>query len=191
MAPRELKIGGTTLRLVSEDLTERDVDAIVNAANDRLQHGGGVAGAIVRKGGRTIQEESDRIGFVPVGGAALTSGGKLRARQVIHAVGPRMGEGDEDAKLRKAVISVLTLAADKGLTSISVPAISAGIFGFPKDRCAKILVGETAAFFASRPQTTLQLVEFCIFDKEAYGYFEEEFTKLTDMNGAVANSERI
>ena len=178
MGQQEKKIGGTILRLVSEDLTERDVDAIVNAANDRLQHGGGVAGAIVRKGGRIIQEESDRIGFVPVGGAAMTSGGTLAARHVIHAVGPRMGEGDEDAKLRKAINSVLTLAVEKGLASISVPAISAGIFGFPKDRCAKILVGETAAFLAKRPGTGLRLVEFCIFDKEAFGLFEKEFDKL-------------
>jgi O-acetyl-ADP-ribose deacetylase (regulator of RNase III) len=179
MEPADKKIGGTSLRLVSEDLTERDVDAIVNAANSHLQHGGGVAGAIVRKGGRIIQEESDRIGFVPVGGAAMTSGGKLRARHVIHAVGPRMGEGDEDAKLRNAINSVLTLAADKRLTSISVPAISAGIFGFPKDRCAKILVGETVAFLKKRPDTALRLVEFCIFDKEALDLFEKEFDKLT------------
>ncbi|MEK6743346.1 MAG: macro domain-containing protein [Nitrospirota bacterium] len=179
MGTVETKIGGAILRLVSEDLTERDVDAIVNAANSRLQHGGGVAGAIVRKGGRIIQEESDRIGFVPVGGAAMTSGGTLRARHVIHAVGPRMGEGDEDAKLRKAVNSVLALAVEKGLASISVPAISAGIFGFPKDRCAKILVGETAAFLKKRPNVALHLVEFCIFDKEAFGYFDKEFEKLT------------
>ncbi len=179
MGPVERKIGGTTLRLVSEDLTERDVDAIVNAANSRLQHGGGVAGAIARKGGRTIQEESDRIGFVPVGGAAMTSGGKLRARHVIHAVGPRMGEGDEDAKLRSAINSVLALAVENGLASISVPAISAGIFGFPKDRCAKILVGETAAFCKKRTETALRLVEFCIFDKEALGLFKQEFEKLT------------
>jgi O-acetyl-ADP-ribose deacetylase (regulator of RNase III) len=179
MEPADKKIGGTSLRLISEDLTERDVDAIVNAANSHLQHGGGVAGAIVRKGGRIIQEESDRIGFVPVGGAAMTSGGKLRARHVIHAVGPRMGEGDEDAKLRNAINSVLTLAAEKRLTSISVPAISAGIFGFPKDRCAKILVGETVAFLKKRPDTALRLVEFCIFDKEALDLFEKEFDKLT------------
>ena len=178
MEPVEKKIGSTILRLVSEDLTDRDVDAIVNAANSHLQHGGGVAGAIVRKGGRIIQEESDRIGFVPVGGAAMTSGGKLRARHVIHAVGPRMGEGDEDVKLRKAINSVLTLAVEKGLSSISVPAISAGIFGFPKDRCAKILVGETAAYLKKRPETALHLVEFCIFDKEAFGFFEEEFKTL-------------
>lgn len=173
MKPLEKKIGKTIIRLASADLTERDVDAIVNAANSHLQHGGGVAGAIVRKGGKTIQEESDRIGYVPVGGAAITSGGKLKARYVIHAVGPRMGEGDEDNKLRLAIISVLELASDERFKSISVPAISAGIFGFPKDRCAKILVGETAAFLKNK-QTSLELIEFCIFDQEAFGFFKAE-----------------
>ncbi len=174
----EKKIKGTIIRLVSADLTERDVDAIVNAANSHLQHGGGVAGAIVRKGGRIIQEESDKIGYVPVGSAAITSGGKLKARYVIHAVGPRMGEGDEDNKLRKAMRSVLALAAKKKLKSISVPAISAGIFGFPKDRCAQILVGETAAFLNSIATTSIGLVEFCIFDREAFGYFQREIEGL-------------
>jgi len=174
----EKKIGKTTVRLVSADLTERGVDAIVNAANSHLQHGGGVAGAIVRKGGRIIQDESDKIGYVPVGNAAITTGGTLKARYVIHAVGPRMGEGDEDNKLKKAINSVLTLAAEEKLRSISVPAISAGIFGFPKDRCAKILVNETAAFLKNIPATSLELVEFCIFDQEAFGYFKEELEKL-------------
>ena len=174
----EKKIGKTTLSLVSADLTERDVDAIVNAANSRLQHGGGVAGAIVRKGGQVIQDESDRIGHVPVGGAAVTTGGALKARYVIHAVGPRMGEGDEDDKLRKAIISVLSLASEERLKSISIPAISAGIFGFPKDRCARILVGEAAAFLKKNPATALELVEFCIFDQEAFGYFKGELEKL-------------
>src|SRR5512142_453867 len=154
MEPIEKKINNTTLRLVSADLTGRDVDAIVNAANDRLQHGGGVAGAIVRKGGRVIQDESDKIGFVPVGGAAITTAGKLKARYVIHAVGPRMGEGDEDNKLKSAINSVLALAAGEKLRSISVPAVSAGIFGFPKDRCAKILVSEAAAFLNSHAETS-------------------------------------
>ena len=173
----EKKIGKTVVRLVSADLTERDVDAIVNAANSQLQHGGGVAGAIVRKGGRVIQDESDRIGYVPVGGAAITSGGKLKARYVIHAVGPRMGEGDEDNKLKRAMISVLVLASEERLKSISVPAISAGIFGFPKDRCAQILAGETAAFLKDK-QTSLELVEFCIFDPEVFGFFKAEMEKL-------------
>ena len=178
MDPVEKKVGAAVVRLVSADLTERDVDAIVNAANSHLQHGGGVAGAIVRKGGAIIQEESDRIGYVPVGGAVVTTGGKLRARQVIHAVGPRMGEGDEDNKLKSAIRNVLKLAAEKGMQSISVPAISAGIFGFPKDRCARILVGETAGFLKQNAASSLRMVEFCIFDQEARGYFNEEIAKL-------------
>lgn len=178
MNPIEKKIGKTTLRLVSADLTERDVDAIVNAANSRLQHGGGVAGAIVRKGGRIIQEESDRIGRVPVGGAAITTGGALKARYVIHAVGPRMGEGDEDRKLKSAINSALDLASEERLKSISVPAVSAGIFGFPKDRCAKILVGETVAFLKNKPESPLEMVELCISDLEAFDFFKVEFEKI-------------
>lgn len=175
--PMEITIGRTIIRLIAADLTERDVDAVVNAANSHLQHGGGVAGAIVRKGGRIIQEESDAIGFVPVGGAAMTSAGKLKARQVIHAVGPRMGEGDEDRKLKSAVTSVLRLAAEHGLASIALPAISAGIFGFPRDRCAKILVGETVAFLRDDPASPLKLVEFCIVDAEAFDLFRKELER--------------
>lgn len=174
----EKPVNGVTVRLISADITERDVDAIVNAANDRLQHGGGVAGAIVRKGGRIIQEESDKIGFAAVGTAVMTTGGRLKARHVIHAVGPRMGEGDEDNKLRRAMNSILKLAAENGLSSISVPAISAGIFGFPKDRCAKILVNETVAYLKNEPKTSLKLVEFCIFDQEAYAFFTSELEKI-------------
>lgn len=174
----EKEINGRTLRLVQGDITERDVDAIVNAANSRLQHGGGVAGAIVRKGGPVIQEESDRIGFVPVGCAAVTGAGKLRARYVIHTVGPRMGEGDEDAKLRSSVLSTLKVASGKALRSISIPAVSAGIFGFPKDRCAAILVGEAVRYLRETPKTSLELVEFCVYDDEAAGYFRNEFERL-------------
>ncbi len=94
----EASAGGARVRVIRGDLTEAPVDAIVNAANSHLQHGGGVAGAIVRKGGQVIQEESDRIGFVPAGKAALTSAGRLPARFVIHTVGPRWGEGDEEAE---------------------------------------------------------------------------------------------
>lgn len=178
MNPIEKKINHTILRLVSADLTERDVDAIVNAANSHLQHGGGVAGAIVRTGGQSIQDESDRIGYVPVGGAAITGAGNLKARAVIHAVGPRMGEGDEDRKLQKAVASVLGLAEEKGMTSISLPAISAGIFGFPKERCAQILVAGAVAFLQAHAATPLELVEFCITDPAAYGYFRAELEQL-------------
>lgn len=175
----EHRVDGKTLRLVLGDITSREVDAIVNAANSRLQHGGGVAGAIVRKGGQVIQDESDRIGFVPVGHAAITTAGRLPAKHVIHAVGPMMGEGDEDSKLRSAVRSVLQLASEKGLTSISMPAISSGIFGFPKDRCAAILVREATTYLKTQPKSSVDLVEFCIFDEATLSHFRKEFDALT------------
>jgi O-acetyl-ADP-ribose deacetylase (regulator of RNase III) len=174
----EHKIDNKILRLVQGDITDRDVDAIVNAANSHLQHGGGVAGAIVRKGGQVIQEESDKIGFTPVGTAVITGAGKLPAKFVIHAVGPRMGEGDEDNKLKNAVKSSLMLASEKGLKSISIPAISSGIFGFPKDRCAKILVSESARFLKENKDASLHTVEFCIRDDTTLSYFKKEFEKL-------------
>lgn len=174
----EHKVGNKILRLILGDITERDVDAIVNAANERLQHGGGVAGAIVKKGGQIIQEESNKIGYVPVGNAAITTAGKLPAKFVIHAVGPRMGEGDEDNKLKSAVFNSLRLASEKGLKSLSMPAISSGIFGFPKDRCAKILISESLSFLNKYKDSSLEVVEFCIFDEETLKYFKEEFDKL-------------
>jgi len=174
----EKTISGKALRLVQGDITERDLDSIVNAANSYLQHGGGVAGAIVRKGGQIIQEESDRIGFVPVGSAALTTAGRLPAKFVIHAVGPGMGDGDEDNKLKSAVLSSLQIASEKGFRSISLPAISSGIFGFPKDRCAMILVNQAAEYLKNSPDSSLELVEFCVFDALTAEYFEKEFKKI-------------
>lgn len=174
----EKTINGKTLRLVQGDITGRAVDAIVNAANSHLQHGGGVAGAIVRKGGHVIQEESNRIGYVPVGNAAFTGAGKLPCRFVIHAVGPMMGEGDEDNKLKNAVLNSLMLASGKGLKSISMPAISSGIFGFPRDRCAEILVREAANYFKNNPKTSLDSIEFCIFDDTTLESFKKEFEKI-------------
>jgi O-acetyl-ADP-ribose deacetylase (regulator of RNase III) len=179
----EHKVNSKILRLVLGDITERDVDAIVNAANSHLKHGGGVAGAIVRKGGQIIQDESDKIGFVPVGNVAITTAGNLPSKFVIHAVGPRMGEGDEDNKLKNAVLNILRLAVDKGFKSISMPAISSGIFGFPKDRCAKILVKEAERFLQENKDTSLEIIEFCIFDDRTIDYFKQEFDKLTNLPG--------
>jgi O-acetyl-ADP-ribose deacetylase (regulator of RNase III) len=175
----EKTINGKTLKLVQGDITERDVDAIVNAANAHLQHGGGVAGAIVREGGKIIQEESNRIGYTPVGTAVITGAGKLPAKFVIHAVGPRMGEGDENNKLKSAVLNSLRLASEKGLKSISMPAISSGIFGFPKDRCAEILVREALNYIKANPESSLKLIEFCVYDDLTMGYFKKEFDKIS------------
>jgi O-acetyl-ADP-ribose deacetylase (regulator of RNase III) len=168
-------LNGKSLRLVKGDITERKTDVIVNAANSYLKHGSGVAGAIIRKGGYVIQEESDKIGFVPVGSAVMTTAGRLACKAIIHAVGPRMGEGDEDKKLRSAVRNSLLLASQKGFQSISLPAISSGIFGFPKDRCAEILVSESMKFVDTNPQTSLEIIEFCIYDDETLSYFVKQF----------------
>src|SRR5215217_5692020 len=155
------------IRLIKGDITDQNVDVIVNPANSYLKHGGGVAGAIVRKGGKIIQTESDRIGFVSVGSSVITTSGELPCQAIIHTVGPKMGEGNEDFKLSKSIHSSLSLASRKGYTSISIPAISSGIFGFPKDRCADILLEESINFLTNKKNnTTLQRVEFCIIDDE-------------------------
>lgn len=160
------------------DITERNTDTIVNAANSYLRHGGGVAAAIVRKGGAIIQEESNKIGFVPVGSAVMTTAGRLSCKAVIHAVGPRMGEGNEEYKLKKAIINSLLLASIQKFCSISIPAISSGIFGFPKDKCAKILVGETKRFLEQNEESSIKVIEFCIIDDETINCFKAEFSDL-------------
>jgi len=169
---------GSSITLVHGDITLEPVDAIVNAANSYLKHGGGVAAAIVRKGGRIIQEESDRIGYVPVGQAAITTGGNLPARYVIHAVGPRWGEGDEDNKLRSAVQSVLQLAAEKNFQRIALPAISAGIFGFPKERCAEIILQTVRNFLETHPETSLKEVRIVLYDQPTLTAFQEVFKRI-------------
>ncbi len=188
----QLYLGNSkVIKLVNGDITDRHVDAIVNAANSYLKHGGGVAAAIVRKGGRIIQEESDKIvaktGIVSVGSSVCTTAGKLPCKAVIHTVGPRMGEGNEDYKLRKAIRSSLLLASERGFKSISMPAISSGIFGFPKDRCAKILVEEAKTFLQDNISTnntisSLDIIEFCIFDNETLDWFKNQFDNVEHTN---------
>lgn len=170
------QIGNAQIELVSGDITEMEVDAIVNAANSRLQMGGGVAGAILKQGGYVIQEECDKIGPIPVGTAAITSGGKLKAKYVIHAVGPRMGEGDEDEKLQNATLNSLKLAEQHSIQTIAFPAISTGIFRFPVERCASIMLTTAAGFIKSR--TVIKKVIFCLYDTKTYMVFQsvlEEF----------------
>lgn len=169
---------GKFLKLFKGDITDRNVDVIVNAANSYLKHHAGVARSIVKKGGYIIQKESDKIGHVPVGSAVITTSGKLSCKAVIHTVGPRMGEGDEDNKLKNAVNNSLTLASQKGFQSLSMPAISAGIYGFPKNRCAEILVLESKKFFSDNPKTTLETIEFCIFEDETLSHFTKQFERI-------------
>jgi len=171
------KINNTILKLVQGDITEQTTDAIVNAANAALQMGGGVAGAIRRRGGPKIQEECNRIGGTHVGGAVITTGGNLAAKYVIHAVGPRHGEEHEDAKLKDATLNSLILADQKNLKSIAFPAISTGIFGFPKDRCATIMLSTTIAYLEG--PTKLEKVVYCLYDQKAFEIFERVLQSLT------------
>lgn len=170
------RVGSSTLELMEGDITELDTDAIVNAANSSLKMGGGVAGAILRKGGYEIQEECDRIGYCPVGGAVITTGGKLKAKYVIHAVGPRWGEGDEDEKLKNATLNSLKLADERGLKSIALPAISTGIFGFPMDRAARIMLSTAIEYL--KGETQLERVVFCLYGKEAFETFRKTLEEL-------------
>jgi O-acetyl-ADP-ribose deacetylase (regulator of RNase III) len=163
------------LELTEGDITEMETDAIVNAANAQLVLGGGVAGAIRKKGGPEIQKECDKIGGTFVGGAAITTAGNLKTKYVIHAVGPRMGEGNEDEKLKNATLNSLKVADENNLKSIAFPAISTGIFGFSIKRCADIML-KTATDYL-KGQTELQRVVFCLFGQESYQVFENQLSQ--------------
>ena len=174
----QIKINHTVLELVQGDITEADTEAIVNAANAQLVLGGGVAGAIRTKGGPTIQAECNKISPTCVGAAVKTTAGNLKARYVIHAVGPRMGEGDEDAKLKNATMNSLILADRDGINTLTFPAISTGIFGFPMDRCAEIMLQTTIDYLNG--QTNLEKVVFCLYGLGSYKIFAELLTMISN-----------
>ncbi|MBN1453338.1 MAG: macro domain-containing protein [Anaerolineales bacterium] len=168
---------GQTIQIVQGDITAEEVDAIVNAANEHLQHGGGVAWAISKRGGPAIQQESDEwvrtMGTVSHAHPAWTSGGLLPARYVIHSVGPVWGEGDEDSKLAAAVTGALNVADELKLKSIAFPAISTGIFGFPKERAAKIILDSIAKYFSEKGSSSLKTVRLVLFDNGTVETFLE------------------
>ena len=173
----EKKVGEALVEVSQCDITEMETDAIVNAANAQLILGAGVAGAIKTKGGPGIQEECDAIGGTFVGGAVITTAGDLKARHVIHAVGPRMGEGDEDKKLKNATLNSLKVADENELTSITFPAISTGIFGFPKERCAELML-QTVINYLTGGDTGLRRVVFCLHGASSFDIFSETLKRL-------------
>ncbi|MEE9258944.1 MAG: macro domain-containing protein [Nitrospinaceae bacterium] len=172
----KIRIRNCDLELVQGDITESDTDAVVNPANSQLVLGGGVAGAIRNKGGPTIQEKCNAIGHCPVGGAVVTAGGNLSARYVVHAVGPRWGEGDEETKLRNATLNSLKRADENHMASIAFPAISTGIFGFPMELAAKIML-ETVRDYLSG-QTAIERVVFILFDANSLDIFKDTLKTL-------------
>ena len=165
------------VELISDDITQLNTDAITNAANSQLVLGAGVAGAIAAAGGDSIQAECDAIGYCEVGSAVITKGGNLRARYVIHAVGPRMGEGDEHRKLASAIRATLVLAEQNQLASVALPAISTGIFGFPKNDCAQIMA-EEIFFFGKTARHHLQKVVVCLYNEDDLVLFDNTFRAL-------------
>jgi O-acetyl-ADP-ribose deacetylase len=162
------------IQIVQGDITTEPVDAIVNAANEQLQHGGGVAWAIAKKGGPAIQRESvDWIrqhGPVSHPHPAWTSGGDLPAKYVIHAVGPVWGDGDEDRKLSDAVTGSLRVADELKCETIAFPAISTGIFGFPKERAAGIILTAIETYFQSH-NSKIAMVKLILFDQATVDVF--------------------
>ena len=170
-----IQMNGTELELLEADITLLEVDAIVNPANEQLKLGAGVAGIIRKKGGPSIQKECDRIGGTPVGTAVITGAGMLPHEHVIHAVGPKMGEGDEDRKLAAAVRSSLALADRHGLKSIALPAISTGNFGFPLNRCARVTLTEIHRYLQGG--TKLERVVVCLYDGDAFKSFRTELRR--------------
>jgi O-acetyl-ADP-ribose deacetylase (regulator of RNase III) len=172
------------IEIIQGDLTEMDTDAIVNAANNDLQLGGGVAGAIRRKGGPEIQKECDDVGPVPVGGAAITSGGNLKARYVVHAASMQLGGKTSALSLRSSTAHSLRIAAQKGLKTIAFPAVGTGIAGFPLRECAEIMLREVVKHFEG--PTSLEKIYFVLFDAEALGVFTSAWTEMR-AKGAAAS----
>jgi O-acetyl-ADP-ribose deacetylase (regulator of RNase III) len=168
MEPRilaERHEGTVLLQAILGDLTRESVDAIVNAANSNLAHGGGLAGAIVDRGGRSIQIQSDAIAPVAVGDAVVTTAGHLPCRHVIHAVGPRWGIGNEEALLRSAVSASLDRADEVTARSLAVPAVSTGIFGYPKQAGTWAIVDQTRSWLRHHPDSSLETIRFTAFDR--------------------------
>jgi len=171
--------------LLQGDLAEMDTDAIVNAANNDLQLGGGVAGAIRRKGGESIQRECDAIGSVPIGGAAITTGGNLRARFVIHAASMQLGGETTARALRASTAHSLRIAAERQLRSIAFPAVGTGIAGFPLAECAQIMLREVAEHL--KKPTSIEKVYFVLFDAHSLEVFQNALIEM-DASGEFGDA---
>lgn len=177
---KEWTVGTRTLKLMEGNIVLLEADAIVNAANTSLILGGGVAGAIKKYGGPTIQEECNTIGPIQVGEAVATSAGNLKAKYVIHAAGPVYGEGDEEKKLANATLNCLNIAKEKKIHSVAFPAISTGIYRFPLQECSEIMLKVAMEFL--RKNSFPEEVIFCLYGKEAYRIFSKTLDTLISIS---------
>jgi O-acetyl-ADP-ribose deacetylase len=176
------KLKNIEIEIVQGDITLLDVEVIVNPANNYLIHGGGLAAAIVRRGGQIIQQESKKIGNVPTGSAVITTGGHLKAKHVIHAVGPKYkdGKSGEEEKLTSAIKNSLDIADKKKLTSIAFPAISSGIFGYPIEQSSKVICKAIVDFINSIESTSLAKIVLCLFDEDTCNHFNNAMKELVE-----------
>jgi O-acetyl-ADP-ribose deacetylase (regulator of RNase III) len=174
---KSVKIGNATLELITGDITAQSADVLVNAANSRLAGGGGVDGAIHRKGGAAIMQETEKLypQGCPTGSAVPTGAGNLQAKFVFHAVGPRWtgGNSGEPELLRSAYRRCLELAAEKNCESIVFPSISTGIYAFPIDQAAGIALQTVADFLKENPTVCIKAVRFCLFSDDDYRVYGE------------------
>ncbi len=174
----QVTVGTSILELVEGDITQQDTDAIVNAANEQLRVGGGVDGAINRAGGPQIQEEARKIGYCPTGKAVITTGGNLKARYVIHAVGPvyRGGHQGEAELLASAYRESLKLASARGISTIAFPSLSTGVYGYPVKEAAKIALKTVKDYLKDHPE--IKLVRFVLFGTPTYQTFAEALAQV-------------
>jgi O-acetyl-ADP-ribose deacetylase (regulator of RNase III) len=173
----EKKINNTIIRIIEGDITEQDTDAVVNAANNELWMGSGVAGAIKRAGGSEIEREAVAKGPIPIGEAAITTGGKLKARHVIHAAGMGRDLRTDEGKIRQATTNSLRRADENGLKSIAFPSIGTGVGGFPLEKAAEVMIGSVKNYLEEN-QSGLELIVFVLFGKDAFNVFNSTLKKI-------------
>ncbi len=173
-----LKINHAILEIVEGDITQQDTEVIVNAANEQLRVGGGVDGAINRVGGPEIQKEARQIGHCPTGQAVITTGGKLKAKYVIHTVGPiyKNGLAGEPKLLASCYRESLKLASARGIKSLAFPSIATGIYGYPLADAARIALRAVMTYLQEHPE--IELVRFVLFGQQAFGVYVTELGKL-------------
>ncbi len=184
-----ITIGNTALELTQGDITQQNLDCLVNAANSRLAGGGGVDGAIHRAAGPALMAETERLfpEGCPTGRAVITSAANLGAKYVIHAVGPIWNGGlrGEPEQLASAYQSCFLLAKENFCNSIALPALSTGAYGYPMDQAARVAIGEAIAFLSEH--STPQLVRFVLFGEGAYGAFSAALERLAADEGESAD----
>jgi len=168
-----MKINDTEIKVTQGDITLQETDAIVNAANNRLIMGGGVAGAIRRKGGQEIQEECSKAGPIPIGEAAITGAGKLKAKYVIHAATMGMDFDTDEEKIRSSTRNSLKRAEEKKIRSIAFPALGCGVGGFPVKRAAEVMLEEIKAHLEETESSSLKEIVFVLYDKNSFDAFRK------------------